>query len=201
MSGPELDTRTAAQLAFLVEADRLKSVERANPLIDGSRRENSAEHSWHVALMALVLAEKTDPPVDVGRVLVLCLLHDLVEIDAGDTVPWDAEGRATKADREAAAADRLFALLPPDQAVSFRSWWDEFEANETGEARLAHAVDRLSALVVNHASGGRLWREHGRTEAVARARNEQLGEWVGALHPLAQALLDDAAAMGWFADP
>jgi putative hydrolase of HD superfamily len=196
-----LDERTAAQVAFLVEADRLKSIERANPLVDGSRRENSAEHSWHVALMALVLAERADPPVDVGRVLSLCLIHDLVEIDAGDTPPWDAEGRATKAAREAAAADRLFALLPADQAARFRGWWDEFEANETGEARLAHAVDRLAALVVNHASGGRLWREHGRTEAVARARNLEVATWVEGFGPLATALLDDAAARGWFADP
>ena len=200
MSGPALDTRTAAQLAFLVEADRLKSVERANPLVDGSRRENSAEHSWHVALMALVLAEKADPAVDTGRAMALCLVHDLVEIDAGDTPPWDEEGRATKAAREAAAADRLFALLPPDQAATFRGWWDEFEANETAEARLAHAVDRLSALVVNHASGGTLWREHGRTEAVARDRNEQVAGWVAGLGPLTRALLDDAAENGWFAD-
>jgi putative hydrolase of HD superfamily len=95
------------------------------------------------------------------------------------------------------------ALRPPadDQAATFRGWWDEFEAGETPEARLAHAVDRLSALVVNHAEGGRLWREHGRTEAVARARNEQLAAWVPGLGPLVTALLDDAAANGWFADP
>jgi putative hydrolase of HD superfamily len=196
-----LDERTAAQLAFLVEADRLKSVERANMLVDGSRPENSAEHSWHIALTALVLAERADPPVDVGRVLAMCVVHDLVEIDAGDTPPWDTEGRATKAEREAAAADRLFALLPADQAATFRAWWDEFEAAETGEARLARSVDRLGALLLNHASGGPLWRAHGRTEAVARPRNEAIGGWVEGLGPLVTALLDDAAARGWFAAP
>jgi putative hydrolase of HD superfamily len=198
---PDLDERTAAQLAFLVEADRLKSVERANTLVDGSRQENSAEHSWHIALMALVLAERAEAPVDVGRVLAMCIVHDLVEIDAGDTPPWDTEGRATKAEREAAAADRLFALLPADQATTFRAWWDEFEAAETDEARLARAVDRLGSLVLNHASGGLLWRAHGRTEAVARPRNEAIGRWVEGLGPLVAALLDDAATNGWFADP
>ncbi|HMJ76358.1 MAG TPA: HD domain-containing protein [Iamia sp.] len=196
-----LDPRTAAQLAFLVEADKLKSIVRANPLVDGSRRENSAEHSWHIALMALVLAERSDEPVDGGRAVCLCLIHDLVEIDAGDTPPWDEAGRATKAEREAAAADRLFALLPADQAATFRGWWDEFEAAETPEAKLAHAVDRLAALMVNHASGGELWRRHGRTEAMARARNGKLADWVPGLLPLATALLDDASAQGWFADP
>ncbi len=195
-----LDARTRAQLGFLVEADKLKSVLRANPLVDGSRRENTAEHSWHIALMALVLAERSEEPVDVGHVLALCLVHDLVEIDAGDTPPWDTAGRATKAEREAAAADRLFALLPADQAATFRAWWDEFEAVVTPEARLAHAIDRLAPLIVNHASGGRLWQEQGRTRAMAQERHEPLVEWAPGLGPLVQALLDDASARGWFTD-
>lgn len=198
---PELDDRTAAQLAFLVEADRLKAVLRANPLVDGSRRENTAEHSWHVALMAAVLAERAAEPVDLGHALCLCLVHDLVEIDAGDTPPWDEVGRATKAAREAAAADRLFALLPPDQGATFRGWWDEFEAAETPEARLARAVDSLAPLIVNHASGGSLWRERGRTEADVRARNARLEAWAPALVPVVEALVDDAAGRGWFAAP
>ncbi|HEU5150319.1 MAG TPA: HD domain-containing protein [Iamia sp.] len=194
---PELDARTTAQLAFLVEADRLKGVARANPLVDGSRRENSAEHSWHVALMAAVLAERSEEPVDLGHALCLCLVHDLVEIDAGDTVPWDTAGRATKAAREEAAADRLFALLPADQAATFRGWWDEFEAGATPEARLARAVDSLAPLVVNHAEGGALWREKGRTEADVRARNARLATWAPALVPVVDALVDDAVARGW----
>ncbi|HEX7132358.1 MAG TPA: HD domain-containing protein [Iamia sp.] len=194
---PDLDPRTTAQLAFLVEADRLKSILRANPLVDGSRRENSAEHSWHIALMAAVLAERSEEPVDLGRALCLCLIHDLVEIDAGDTPPWDEAGRATKAAREAAAADRLFALLPDDQAATFRAWWDEFEAAETPEARLARAVDSLAPLIVNHAAGGQLWREKGRTEADVRARNARLETWVPGLVPVVDALVDDAVRKGW----
>jgi putative hydrolases of HD superfamily len=198
---PELDDRTTAQLAFLVEADRLKSVLRANPLVDGSRRENTAEHSWHIALMALVLADRSDEPVDLGHALALCLVHDLVEIDAGDTPPWDEAGRATKAEREAACADRLFALLPEDQATTFRGWWDEFEAATTPEARLARAVDSLAPLIVNHASGGLLWREKGRTEADVRARNARLEAWAPRLVPIVDALVDHAAAEGWFGEP
>jgi len=192
-----LDDRTRAQLAFLVEADRLKTVLRANPLVDGSRRENTAEHSWHIALMALVLAERSDETVDLGHALALCLVHDLVEIDAGDTPPWDVEGRATKAERETAAADRLFALLPADQAATFRGWWDEFEAAATPEARLARAVDSLAPLVVNHANGGDLWREKGRTEADVRARNARLEAWAPDLVPVVDALVDDAVRKGW----
>lgn len=194
---PELDDRTAAQLAFLVEADKLKSVLRANPLVDGSRRENTAEHSWHVALIAVVLAERSAEPVDLGHALCLCLVHDLVEIDAGDTAPWDTAGLATKADREAVAADRLFALLPPDQATTLRGWWDEFEAGETPEARLAKAVDSLAPLIVNHASGGQLWREKGRTEADVRARNARMAGWAPDLVPVVDALIDDAVRKGW----
>jgi len=194
---PALDDRTTAQLAFLVEADRLKSVLRANPLVDGSRRENTAEHSWHIALMAVVLAERSAEPVDLGHALCLCLVHDLVEIDAGDTPPWDEAGRATKSEREAAAADRIFALLPADQAATFRGWWDEFEGAVTPEARLARAVDSLAPLVVNHASGGRLWRERGRTETDVRARNARMARWVPDLAPVVDALVDDAVQKGW----
>ncbi len=201
MAPEGIDDRAAAQLAFLVEADRLKTVERANPLVDGSRRENSAEHSWHVALMAIVLAERSAEPVDVGHVLALCIVHDLVEVDAGDTPPWDVEGRATKAEREAVAADRIFGLLPADQASTLRAWWAEFEAAETPEARLAHALDRMAPLLVNHASGGRMWQEKGRTEAQARQRHAVVAEWAPALHELSTALLDDAAAAGWFSPP
>jgi putative hydrolase of HD superfamily len=192
-----LDERTAAQLAFLVEADRLKSILRANPIVDGSRRENTAEHSWHIALMALVLAERSDQPVDIGHALALCLIHDLVEIDAGDTPPWDVAGRASKTERETTAADRLFALLPADQAATFRGWWDEFEAATTAEARLARAVDSLAPLIVNHANGGDLWRERGRTEADVRARNARLEAWAPGLVPMVEALIDDAVAKGW----
>ena len=122
------NARLAQQLAFIIEIDRLKNVIRRAPLIDGSRRENSAEHSWHLALMAMVLAEHVDEPVDVGRTIRLVLVHDIIEIDAGDTFAYDLTGYLDKAEREEVAATRIFGLLPGDQAAEFRALWDEFEA-------------------------------------------------------------------------
>lgn len=149
------------QLAFLLEADRLKGIERMTRLLDGSRRENSAEHSWHLALFALVLHDHADEPVDLLRVLTMVLLHDLVEIDAGDTFAYDDAGHETKAEREEAAAERLFGLLPPDQGPRLRAIWDEFEHGQSAEARFALALDRLQPVLLNHARGGGPWRDHG----------------------------------------
>jgi putative hydrolase of HD superfamily len=159
--------RLAAQLAFLAEADRLKSVLRASTLNDGSRRENSAEHSWHVMLYAAVLADQAPPGVDVGRVLRMLLIHDLVEIDVGDT-PIHAQngaahGSADLLAREQAAADRLFGLLPADQAGAFRALWDEFEAAETRDAVFAKSIDRVQPVMQNLASGGGTWVDYGVT--------------------------------------
>lgn len=151
--------RLRQQLAFLAEVDRLKTVLRRNTLIDGSRRENSAEHSWHISLMALVLAEYANEPIDVFRVVQMLLIHDVVEIDAGDTFTYDPAANADKAEREQAAADRLFALLPPDQAASFRALWDEFEAGETPEAKFAQALDRLQPVFLNYLCNGGTWTE------------------------------------------
>ncbi|HEX4348423.1 MAG TPA: HD domain-containing protein, partial [Vicinamibacterales bacterium] len=123
--------RVSQQLSFLLEADKLKSILRRTPLIDNSRQENSAEHSWHLMLAAVVLREHVKEACDLLRVLQLLVVHDLVEIDAGDTFAYDVPAQASKAAREAAAADRLFSLLPPDQAASFRSAWEEFEAQRT----------------------------------------------------------------------
>src|SRR5689334_7325540 len=147
--------RLARQIEFLAEADKLKTIVRRTPLADGSRLENSAEHSWHVALAAITLGEYA-AGVDLLRVLELIAVHDLVEIDAGDTFAYDPDGRVhvTKAERERAAADRLFGLLPADQASRLRQRWEEFEANETAAARYANALDRLQALLQNMAAGG-----------------------------------------------
>src|SRR5256885_14942459 len=133
--------RLARQIAFLVEADKLKTVLRRTPLVDRSRRENSAEHSWHLALAALALIEYAPPGVDVQRVLELVTIHDLVEIDAGDTFAYDPAGLTTKAARECAAADRVFGVLPPDLADRLRARWEEVEALATPEARFANALD------------------------------------------------------------
>lgn len=150
--------RLSRQIAFLVEADKLKSVVRRTPLVDVSRQENSAEHSWHLVLAIMVMREYGPPGVDWIRVIEMVAVHDLVEIDAGDVSAYDMEALALKAEREQLAADRIFGLLPSDQEKYFRQLWDEFEAHSTTEARFANAVDRLQPLIQNaHASGGS-WR-------------------------------------------
>jgi putative hydrolase of HD superfamily len=157
VSAAETDDRLAAQFAFLAEADRLKSVLRGTTLHDGSRRENSAEHSWHICLYALTLAEHAERPVNIDRVLRMLLLHDLVEIDAGDAPIHGTHDAEAQAKIEKAAADRIFGLLPPDQAAAYRALWDAFEAAETDDAVFAKSVDRVQPVVSNLESGGATW--------------------------------------------
>lgn len=156
----EHDQRITAQVAFLQEADRLKSVLRASRLIDDSRRENSAEHSWHVMLYALVLADQAGPDVSIDRVLRMLLIHDIVEIDAGDNPIHGQFDAAAQAAAETAAADRLFGILPADQAVEFRALWDEFESAQTADARFAKAIDRFQTPIANLANNGGTWRDY-----------------------------------------
>ena len=164
----------AAALAFFMEADLLKGVERQNRLADGSRRENTAEHSWHLGIAALVLAPFAKEPVDLGTAVAMALVHDIVEIDAGDTFAYDdADGAATKVAREEAAADRLFAMLPAATGKRFRELWDEYERGDTPEARFVMAVDRLAPMMLNLAEGASTWREHGITRSRVIARNGQ----------------------------
>lgn len=163
--------RLGSQLAFLLEADALKGVLRESAVVDGSRRENSAEHSWHLALFALVLAEHADEPVDIGRVVTMLLVHDLVEIDAGDVHVYDDDAQAQKALDEAAAADRLFGLLPSDQGDRLRALWEEFEARETLDARFAAALDRVQPVLLNVANEGGPWQRLGVTADRVRGLN------------------------------
>src|SRR6056297_874715 len=164
-------TRLDQQMAFLTEIDQLKSVLRATTLCDGSRMENSAEHSWHIALYALVLAEHAETPIDVAKVLKMLLLHDLVEIDAGDAPVFGDHDVEALAAKEAAAADRIFALLPDDQASAFRAIWDEFETNKTPEAQFAKSIDRMQPPMQNLASGGGSWTEYDVTQDMFEAHN------------------------------
>jgi putative hydrolase of HD superfamily len=157
---PIANNRLAQQIAFLVEADKLKSVSRRTPLVDGSRLENSAEHSWHLVLSAMILRQYAPAPIDLLRVMELVAVHDLVEIDAGDTFAYDAEGHVTKAERETAAAVRVFGLLPADQRARVAELWEEFEAQETAESRFANALDRLQPLLQNASAGGGSWSTH-----------------------------------------
>ena len=193
------DPRRAAQLRFLLEADRLKGIDRRNLLADGSRRENTAEHSWHLALLALVLAEHAVEPVDVGRVVAMLLLHDLVEIDAGDTYIYDDDAHADKNERELAAADRLYALLPDDQALELRLLWDEFELGVSADARFARSLDRFQPLLLNHASGGVSWQEHGIAADRVRAVNSRAADGAPPLGPVVEELIADAVARGLLA--
>ena len=153
-----MQERLARQIAFLVEADKLKSVSRRTPLVDLSRQENSAEHSWHLVLVVMVMREYGPPGIDWMRVIEMVAVHDLVEIDAGDVYAYDVEGLAAKAERERAAADRIFSLLPADQDQHVRQLWEEFEAHATPEARFANAVDRLQPLIQNANAAGGSWR-------------------------------------------
>ncbi len=185
------------QFAFIVEIDRLKSVLRQNSLADRSRRENSAEHSWHVALLALTLAEHAAAPVDVGRVVHMLLVHDLVEIDAGDTFAYDAQGAATQAQREQAAAERIFGLLPAAQAGRLRALWDEFDAGETPEARYALAVDRLMPMIHNALTEGSAWRANGVVADQVRRRAESVTRGAPPLGALANRLIDASVKAGY----
>lgn len=165
-----MSARLDAQLAFLIEADKLKRIERATPLTDGSRPENSGEHSWHLALYALVLADQAGPGVSIDRVVRMLILHDLVEIDAGDAPIHGGVDPAAQAAREQAAADRIFGLLPADIGADLRALWEEFEAAETPDAVFAKALDRVQPVLHNIESGGGSWRDYDVTADQLRTR-------------------------------
>ncbi|WP_438483708.1 HD domain-containing protein [Streptomyces sp. S186] len=195
--------RLRRQIEFIIEVDRLKDVFRQSPLLAANRKENDAEHSWHLALMTLVLAEYADESIDTGKVLALVVLHDLVEIYAGDTFLYDTAAAADQAERERAAADKLFALLPPDQQTHFRSLWDEFEERRTPEARFAKAMDRLQPLLLNYGNRGGTWRTPGVTEQDVLTRKSVIKDASADLWHYAQALIRTGADNGWVprADP
>jgi putative hydrolase of HD superfamily len=192
-----LDARLAGQLRFLLEADRLKAVIRGSRIADGSRRENSAEHSWHLALFALVLSEWAAGDVDISRVVRMLLLHDLVEIECGDTPLFDAAGADGQRQREESAADVVFAHLPPDQGSSLRALWREFENAETPDAKFAKALDRLQPILLNHAVGGGTWSDYAVDESRERGLTRRIAEGSPALWDAAQAVFADAVAHGW----
>ncbi|MBW3614261.1 MAG: HD domain-containing protein [Actinobacteria bacterium] len=190
-------TRLQRQIGFLVELDKAKSVFRQSYLTDGSRKENDAEHMWHLALCVLVLGEYAAEPVDLVRVLKMVLVHDIVEIDAGDTYIYDEVARATQADREGRAADRLYGLLPPDQEAELREIWEEFEARTTPESRFAAAIDRLQPVLLNLATEGRAWREHAMGADRVISVNSKMEAGAPALWEYVRELLHDAVSRGW----
>ena len=168
--------RLEKQLQFILEIDKVKKIIRQTPLSDASRKENDAEHSWHIALMAYLLQEYVEEPVEVSKVMLMVLIHDLVEIDAGDTYAYDEEGAKTKDERERKAADHIFGMLPEDQGMYLKALWEEFEAYETAEAKYAHLLDNFQPLLLNDAAGGISWTEHQVKKSQIYKRNEKVEE-------------------------
>jgi putative hydrolase of HD superfamily len=189
-------TRLEQQLAFSIELDKLKSILRRSQLMDASRHENSAEHSWHLATMAMLLTEYAVEPVNITRVLKMLLVHDVVEIDAGDTFAYDTVNVATQNEREQRAADRLFGLLPSDQRDELRALWEEFEHRSTPESKYANALDRLQPLFQNYRSGGMSWKKHGVTREQVMSRMEAVQIGMPRIWPTVLKLIDDACAEG-----
>lgn len=168
--------RLEKQLQFILEIDKVKKIIRQTPLSDASRKENDAEHSWHIALMAYLLQDYVEEPVEISKVMLMVLIHDLVEIDAGDTYAYDEEGAKTKDERERKAADHIFGMLPEDQGMYLKALWEEFEAYETAEAKYAHLLDNFQPLLLNDAAGGISWTEHQVKKSQIYKRNEKVEE-------------------------
>src|SRR5699024_1127829 len=171
-----IEERLKKQMEFLLEVDKLKFINRQTYLSDGKRKENDGEHYWHLALMAVLLPEYYNEEIDLVKVITMVLIHDIVEIDAGDTYAYDAVGNQSKREREVKAADRIFNILPEDQAEKLRRLWEEFEAYETPEAKFAHVCDNVQPLMLNDATDGLAWREHEVKKSQVLQRNRRTGE-------------------------
>lgn len=194
-------SRLKQQVKFIIEIDRLKQIYRQTYLTDGSRHENSVEHSWHLAMMAMILGEHAnDSTLDLTRVIKMVLVHDIVEIDAGDTFLYDEKENGSKIAREQAAADRLFSLLPTDQASIFRDLWDEFEARQTKEAKFAFALDHFQPMLHNIVTRGKSWNQHGIRKAQVLEKNRPMGEGSDQLWEYISALIDDAVTEGYLSE-
>jgi putative hydrolase of HD superfamily len=190
--------RLEKQVQFIIEIDRLKNIARQTILMDRSRRENDAEHSWHIAVMALLLFEYSkDKNIDICRVVKMILIHDLVEIDAGDTYCYDPEAVNDQTEREEKAADRIFNILPGDQAKELRALWNEFERGNTPESRFAAALDRLQPLLHNYNTEGFMWKKHNIKKTQVITRNRRIEEGAPVLWKYASALIDDAVNRGY----
>lgn len=192
----EMEARLHKQIQFIVEVDKVKNIFRQTYLADANRKENDAEHSWHLALMAVLLKDYMEEEVDLIKVMTMVLIHDLVEIDAGDTYAYDEKGAVTKRDREEKAADRIFGLLPEDQENEFRNLWEEFEAYETAEAKYAHLLDNFQPLLLNDASGGKSWTEHGVHKSQVYKRNERIPETSGMIWEQIQTIVQKHIEQG-----
>lgn len=192
----EMEERLQKQMDFIVEIDKLKEITRQTYLADGSRKENDTEHSWHLAMMAMLLSEYANEPVDVLKVMKIVLIHDIIEIDAGDTYAYDEKGNQTKKEREMRAARRLYALLPKDQGDELMGLWQEFEAGETPEARFASALDKIQPVLLTDHADGKSWKEHGVHKDWVVNRNAKTPEGSEQLWRYTKALLDKNEQLG-----
>ena len=191
------NSRLDQQLLFTAEIDKMTAVLRRTLLVDGSRRENDAEHSWHIAVMAMLFSEYAPEPVDIGRVVRMCVIHDLVEIEAGDTFAYDTSGNISKAEREKEAADKLFSSLPEDQGKMIRSLWEEFDAMETADAKYAACMDRLQPFLHNTLTEGHTWVEGNVNRAMVEKRMGIIKEYMPEVYKWIETNLDQAAEKGW----
>ena len=189
--------RLDQQLKFTAEIDRMTAIFRRTLLVDGSRRENDAEHSWHIALMTLFFKEYCIAPVDVERAAKMCLVHDLIEIYAGDTFAYDPVGNKDKAQREAAAADKLFAQLPEEQGLELRKLWEEFDQMQTNDAKYAACMDRLQPFLHNTLTQGHTWVEGGTCRADVEKRMAIIKDFMPQVYGWVETNLDHAIQMGW----
>lgn len=189
--------RLLKQIEFIKEIDKLKHILRRTVLMDGSRQENDAEHTWHLAMMAMVLLEHTPEPPNLAKVLNMLLIHDIVEIDAGDTFAYDAAGHEDKQEREMKAAERIFGLLPEDQKQELIALWLEFEQRQSQEAKYAAAIDRIQPLLHNYYTGGLSWRKHGVRSSQVLERISDVADIAPSLYELVTGLIRDAVQKGY----
>lgn len=184
-----MDERLKKQLDFALEIDKEKNIFRQTHLSGHGRNENDAEHAWHMAIMAYLLREYSNEPVDITRVMLMCLIHDVVEIDAGDTYAYDAEGLKTQKAREEAAKERIYSLLPEDQKKELAAIFDEFEESKTSESKFAHAMDNLQPLMLNNSNDGGDWREHGVSAKQVYGRQDRTKEGSEKLYEITEQII------------
>ncbi|MBO5952795.1 MAG: HD domain-containing protein [Oscillospiraceae bacterium] len=191
-----MEQRLEQQLAFILELDKEKNIFRQTHLSGHGRNENDAEHAWHMAIMVYLLREYANEQIDVLKTILMCLIHDVVEIDAGDTYAYDEAGLASKQAREDAAKERLYSMLPADQKQDLIALFEEFEANQTPEAKFAHAMDNLQPLLLNHSNGGGDWKEHGVTAKQVYARQSKTAEGSRLLYEITDQMLQENIRRG-----
>ena len=196
-----MDTLLKEQMNFLIEIDKLKTIERKTKIMHGSRLENDAEHSWHLAMMALILQNNSNNKIDLLKVIKMILIHDLVEIDAGDTFAYDSTGQIDKYDREVQAAKRLFGMLPAEQEQELMDLWIEFENKETDEAKFASSLDRLQPLIHNHNNQGDTWQKYNITSEQVFNRNKEIANGSNDLWEYAQSIINNSVEQGILSKP